>query len=185
MCLYVQSWTLIFLLCLVLSQVPYPFMNKCLLCYSLLATHTIPHIARLSKLCEVREILVVKNVLVHKRMCLMSLAAATVVCLGWAQEKVRYLSWATIVTTIKETEKDKDKTQKTKKKATPLLQDAWQQNAFSTCRRAWPQSVLNKAAVPLSAHCFFLIWWNLIAERKQPSSPSVYAAWPLPLQFNR
>ncbi len=52
----------------------------------------------------------------QEEMCLMSLAAAAVVCLGWTQqEKMRHLAWATIVTTAEQSEKDKER-QKTKKK---------------------------------------------------------------------
>lgn len=101
-----------------------------------------------------------------KGMCLLSLAAATVVCLGWTQqEKMRHL--ATIVTMTEQTEKDKER-QKTKKKAKPLLWGAKQQQAFRTSGRARLQLV---CWIKLPFHyqrtafiyLFISHWWNLIA----------------------
>lgn len=91
-----------------------------------------------------------------KGMCLLSLAAATVVCLGWTQKRKNealsnnsHYDWADGERQRKTKDQEKSKTFALRCKATTSLQDKWKSSATV--------GVLNKAAVPSSAHSLYLL----------------------------
>lgn len=84
-------------------------------------THAVPHIAHTMQALGSQGDPAEKCFGALEGMCLMSLATATVACLGLTQQgKTRHLGCATIVTTAEQTGEDKER-QKTKRKAKPLL----------------------------------------------------------------